>query len=799
MAVTGRATVSGTLLLTLVVGCAQYRTYPLLTLEGPGAAPLEPTGVAVLDDGRLVAIAEGDARAILVPVPGRVEERGSALTVFPLTDGREGCDDPSCAARAYRAGVRFAEEPIRWAPRERRVTTPYNVQDLAPFGPNRVIGVTEYTTIGRRTGYRKDYIARPRRQTERLFVLERQGEAWQEIVVPEIEQLRGVLSDWGRANCDGDMLVEGLAWDPDDENVYVGLRRCRGPVTRVLGWDLGSARGGKATDLQVVADGVDAAPAGPEEGVSGLCFSKGRLWALTAWDSYGFEVEPAFGGRLHEVADGRLHPVDLPGPFVDRPSALAVLDQRSDGLEAVVLFDNDAAALARPDLTVLQARTARPRDDRYVELLDVEAEPDPLPLGLNGFDFRWWVRDHRLSHLAAVLDAKTLLDGSRAFGAWTRALGGLWQIRVGGSAGLASRWLPEGARIGQNKQAVAFTDYSATGLRFTRYRARMSVIPRDRIRRDASSAGLLGDNRQAWRVTVPLPAPVPGAGLVLQGFEIDTSSRADRGICLAAMDLGVNWHSDAHDAVDLQATLIGGLCNDFDYRGPDYFHGLTTEVDGGVLVTLHYAVVEGAESTSWSLGLYDRDVPRSPDAEAEDMDDGASRSHLHCARVSPDGTVAQLPRQDKAPPPGWLSQGMLLDGAVAPGASSLRGFAIALDPAGFDPLNGPRPLTEEETLDRNNYIYRYLLRALPDAGGTFIEGGMTHGIHARGPMRDNARPSALALRVDLTSFPGVAGAVANDIAWPRRVDDPNLLPEDGYVRWSTTRPADAEPSCSPSW
>lgn len=794
-------------LLLALLGCAQYRTYPLLTLEGPGLAPLEPTGVAVLEDGGIVAIAEGDARAILVPVPDRVEDRGSALTVFPLSDGRDGCDDPSCTARAYRAGVRFAEQPILWLPRERRITTPYNVQDLAPFGPNRVLGVTEYTTIGRRTGYQKDYVARPRRQTERLFVLERQGDAWQEVLVPEIERLRGELSDWGRANCDGDMLVEGLAWDPDGEQVYVGLRRCHGPVTRVLGWSLAGAREGRATDLHVVADGV--APldggqgAGPEEGVSGLCFSKGRLWALTAWDSFGFDVEPAFGGRLHEVLDGRLRPVDLPGPFVDRPSALAVLGKRRDGLEAVVLFDNDADARSRPDLTVLQARTARPRDERYAELLDVEPEPDPLPLGLNGFDFRWWVRDHRLSHLAGVLDSKLLTDGTRAFGAWTRALGGLWQIRVGGSAGLASRWLPEGARVGHNKQAVAFTDYSEAGLRFTRYRARVSVIPRDRIRRDESSAGLLGDNRDAWRVTVPLPAPAPGAGLVLQGFEIDTSSRADRGICLAAMDLGVAWHSDARDAVDLQATLIGGLCNDFDYRGPDYFHGLTTEVEGGVLVTLHYAVVEGAESTSWSLGLYDRDVPRSPEPAPgggpRDMDDAASRAHLHCARVSPDGTVAQLPRQENAPPPDWLSQGMLLDGTLAAGPSSIRGFAIALDPAGFDPVNGPRPLTEDETMDRNNYIYRYLLRALPDAGGTFVEGGMTHGIHARGPMRDNARPSALALRVDLTSFPGLEGAVAHDIAWPRRAEDPNLLPEDGYVRWSTTRPADAEPACSPSW
>ncbi len=792
--------------LFLLFGCAQYRTYPMLTLEGPGLAALEPTGVAVLDDGSIVAIAEGDARALLVPASDPLGDGGSALTVFPLSDGREGCDDPSCRARAYRAGVRLREQPIRWLPRDRRVTTPYNVEDLAPFGPNRILGVTEYSTIGRRTGYRKDYVTRPRAQTERLFVLERQGEAWQEVEDPNVERLRGALSDWGRASCDGDMLVEGLAWDPTGERVFVGLRRCNGPVARVLSWDLGKMRRGLATDLQVYADGVAGDGAGPEEGVSGLCFSQGRLWALTAWDSYGFDVEPAFGGRLHEVEGGRLHPVDLPGPFVDRPSAVAVLDGRSAGLDAVVLFDNDADARSRPDLTVLQARTPRPQEDRFAELLDVEPEPEPLPAGLNGFDFRWWVRDHRLSHLAAVLDTKPTESGG-VLGAWTRALGGLWQIRVGGSAGIASRWLPGGARIGHNKQAVAFTDYGETDLRFTRYRARISVVPRDRVRRDESAAGLLGDNRAAWRVTVPLPAPVPGAGLVLQGFEIDTSSRADRGICLAAMDLGVAWHSEAHDAVDLQATLVGGLCNDFDYRGPDYFHGLTTAVDGGVLVTLHYAVVEGAESRAWSLGIYDRDVPRAPVATARgpegaatrDMDDAASRAHLHCSRVSPDGTVAALPRQASAPPPDWLAQGMLLDGDVSTGPASLRGFALALDPAGFDPVNGPRPLTEDEAMDRNNYIYRYLVRALPDGEGTFVEGGMTHGIHARGPMRDNARPSALALRVDMTSFPTVTGATAHDITWDRRRDDPNLLPEDGYVRWSTTRLADPEPACSPGW
>lgn len=784
----------------LLAGCAQYRTYPPLGMEPPARAPLEPTGIAVMEDGRIVTVAEGDARALLVPEPDRVDPTGSALTVFPLTDGRDTCTSPRCRIRSYRAGVALRAEPIRWLPRDRRVTEPYNVEDIAPFGPNRILGVTEYTTIGRRTGYRKDYVARPRRQTERLFVLERVESGWQEVAVPEVERLRGVLSDWGRASCDSDMLVEGLAWDPAAERVYIGLRRCDGPVQRVLGWNLGSARRGFATDLEVVADGIAGSAPGPEEGVSGLSFGDGKLWALTAWDSYGYDVEPAFGGRLHEVRDGRLHPVDLPGRFVDRPAALAVLPTASpgDGVDAVVLFDNDADARARPEMTLLQARTPRPSDERFAALIDNVVVPERLPLALNGFDFRWWVRDHRLGHLAAVLDAKES-DAGPVPGAWTRALGGLWQMRVGASIGLAARWLPGAIGLGHNKQAVAFTDFGPTNLMFTRYRARVTVVPRDRLGRDATVAGLVDPNRDGGRITVPLPAASPNAALVLQGVEIDTSSRADRGICLAAMELGVAWHSEARDAVDLQTTLVGGLCNDFDARGPDYFHGLTTEVDGGVLVTLHYAVVEGAPNNAWSVSLADRAPPRDPEVAgpAGALDDAQSRAHLHCVRVAPDATVASRPRQRAAPPESWLTRTANVVGDATPGATAIRGFAVALDPRGFDPASGRAG--DDLSPPRNNYIYRYLLRALPDASGTFIEGGLTHGIHLGGPMRDNARPSALALRVDLTTFPALNGAVAHDFVYPRPADDPNLLPEDGYVRWAVAQPAATEPACSPAW
>lgn len=202
--------------------------------------------------------------------------------------------------------------------------------------------------------------------------------------------------------------------------------------------------------------------------------------------------------------------------------------------------------------------------------------------------------------------------------------------------------------------------------------------------------------------------------------------------------------------------------------------------------------------------MYDRAVPRDPERAGEEVDDEMSKAHLHCFGVGADATITPGTRQRTAPPPTWLEQGTSIDGGpgssgFATGPTSIRGFALALDPIGFDPDAPPRPLADEEAFGRNNYIYRYLVRALPTADGTFIEGGMTHGMNVSGPMRDNARASALALRVDLTTFPGLDGAQARDIVWPARADDPNLLPEDGYVRWSVTRPADPEPACSPGW
>lgn len=798
-------------LVFLLLACNPYRTYPLLRMEPDGHdGPFEPSGLAVMDDGRMVIAAEGDATVLWRPSPDRPLQPGGGLDLLPLTDQREDCPPGAraCRERQYRAAVRLEPEPIEWLLEDRRLTVPYNVEDLTAFGPDTVLGVTEYTTVGRRTGFRRDYRARSRRQTERLFVLRREGGRWVEVSRPEVGRLRDTLSDWGRAHCGDDMLVEGLAWDPVGAVVYVGLRRCAGPVTRVLRYPMGAARAGLAAALEVHAEGI-AGGAGPEEGVSGLGWADGQLWATTAWDGYGEAHEAVFGGRLHRVDDGRLVPVDVPEPFADRPSAVAPVPAPGGGpgaLDALVLFDDDArsGARARPTATVVRARTPRPSGERWTSLLELSQEPAPRAMGLAGLDLRWYNRDHRLSQLAAVLAAAP--DGTP--GGWTRVMGGLFQIRVGAPLGAFAEAVPLfGKTLGHNRQAVALTDLrSNPRARFRSFRARLSVVPRDRERQNPSVARLVESARAAYSVVVPLPGGADrDAGLVLEGVEIDTTSRADRGICLAALDLGVEWADPTHEAVRLQATIVGGLCNDFDTRGAGLLHGRTTDADSGVEVVLHFGVVEGLGARTWSASIWDQDRPgpRRPDGRHRvDPDlvvrDDQAQAHLHCAAFGAEGIATHLPRSPDAPPGEWLRLGSRADGAPPRGPGALSGFLLALDPAGFDPATLDRPLTEAEALNRNNYIHRYLLRVLPHPDGLLVEGGLTHGIHRAGLMRDNQRASALRVDVRWTAFADARGE-AWDVSWPRRGQDPNLQPEDGFIRWSVGRPADPEPRCSPSW
>jgi hypothetical protein len=795
------------LLAACSIGCAQYRSYPLLSLEPEGRASLELSGVALLPDDRVVLVAEGEARSLWVPEPDRPVDPAALLDVLPLTDGREDCrarPTPGCEARNFRARVNLVPQPVHWIERSRGVGPPFDVEDLAAYGPERVLGVTKYSTVGRRTAFRREQTARSRRQTERLFVLQRRDGQWYEQDLPEITRLRDSLSDWGRANCNDDLLVEGLAWDPKADEVYVGIGRCGGPAVKVLSYPLGRARAGLAATLGVKADARLDAQLGPAEELTGLSSLDGELYAVSAWDSYGYDKEAAFGGRVWRVEGDRLVPTATRETFRDRPSALAVFGRTDDPdqLRALVLFDNDAEAGSpwRPNATFLTVPTRAPADGGWAGLVGVEELPDPLPLGLNGFDFRWFARDHRLSQLALGLARGP--DGRP--GAWTRALGGRWQVEVGGSLGMWARGLLPRSTIGRNRQAAALTDYAGVpGLRFTRYRVRLSVVPRDRERENPSVAELMEDVRPAYRVEVPLPhAITSGGGVVLQGFAIDTRARAEEGICLAGIELGASIVGA--DRLAVQSTLLGGICNDFDNRGPTLRHGRTTGPDGGVTVVLDLAIVEGAASGTSSVAAWDRALPAPPSSDADAdraaaalraITDAQARASLHCAQAT-EARVTGLRGQEEAPPDDWRIVQHAASGDLSVAAGSLRGFSLAWDPVGFDPGLSRPHLSEAEALARNNYVYRYLARAFPSPAGTFMEAGITHGIHKAGLGRDNARPSALYARLDLTTLP-VEGAAAWDVKVPDdEDDDPNLLPEDGFVRWATPFPLNSAPTCS---
>ena len=86
------------------------------------------------------------------------------------------------------------------------------------------------------------------------------------------------------------------------------------------------------------------------------------------------------------------------------PTEPAALSPR---LSALLLFDDDAAgrAASRPDATILQASIPAPADGRRVALLALgESHLGDAPVALNGLDFEWYERDHRLGQLSVVAD-----------------------------------------------------------------------------------------------------------------------------------------------------------------------------------------------------------------------------------------------------------------------------------------------------------------------------------------------------------------------------------------------------------
>ncbi len=861
----------------LVAGCATRRFYPLMTFH-PEERPnqrLDLGAVALLSSGLVVVMNEVDSSVLYEVAPHAglgellhsIDRRGDSYEdLFQLTDSSQECPgEPHelafnrCRNREYRAYVRLAPRAITWLPAaDGRVVVPEKVEDLSPFpcpahDPSceaRVLGVTEFSTIGRITSFREDAIPRSREQLERVFVLERREGAWREVRVPEIEVLRQRLSDWGRANCEVDFVVEGIAYDPHAQTVYLGVNRCQGTAQKVLSYSLRAARAGVTANLDVVAEGIrdrrGVPIAGVSEGLSSLDFAHGQLWATSSWDDYGYATERKYGGRLLVMQDNALRTVPLPGPLRDRSDGLVVLpnaampehvrdaaepDAIFPYLTALVLFDNDYGQRRRPNGTVVAATTPAPPATRQAALMQLTASPlGSLPIGLNSFDFRWFLRDHRLGTLGVIAG-----DQVRGSGAWTTALGGLWQVRLG-LAGRGLRWLT-GKGVGHNRQAAGVTSYqNVPELQFTGYRAVISVVPGERTAEEVSVARVLDETRRQYEVSGRLPrAAAPGAGLVLQGFTIDTSPRASGGICLAAMDIDVAWTDpQVRDRVTLRAALLGGLCNDFNSRDPDEFHGLTTNADAGVKVNLYFAVVEGAEARRGTVLAAQRDLPGArveggatsipragrdmppppayvgPDAPFE-IGNLPSKDNLACvlidaandhAEALPFGPHRNAPAPDQV---AWLydTRGALPTGPDPHRGGSLSGFAFALDLRGFDPALYPdayRDVTEVYARNQNVYIYRYLLRAwLHDDAKVLLEGGMSHGLHVGGFGLDNAMPTAMLVRADLTWWDGLSAPPLarewSENAVPRL--DPNLQPEDGYLRWSHTTPRQGAPSCSP--
>ena len=811
----------------LVLGsCAERRNYPLMSFQDPteGLTGLELGSVALLESGLMVAISEKDSGSIYEVAPHR--ETGSTLRpggsdfvdLVRWTDPSQDCgaDDSKTARRCrddnYRARVDMEPQPIQWLSGADGATTPPAfIEDLAPFPcdtygpcPDRVLGVTEFSTIGRLSGYRADKVAKGRDETERLFVLERGDGQWNEVEAPHIKHLQQQLSIWGRANCDKDFIVEGLAFDPATRTVFFGINRCLGPAQTVLAYPLMLVeRGNGAAALSVVSSGIEDDHGNPvdgkSEGISSLDWAHGRLWATSSWDDYGHKSEPIYGGRLLVREDDHMLALPIGDVLHDRADALAILPaeipedladkpahQLLPWVKALVLFDNDFAAerSSKPNGTVIRASTPAPPNGDRTALLEFGPSPfGDQALGLNGLDFEWYWRDHRLGLISVVADR-----GTAGPGAWTAQLGGLWQVRLG-AIGSATSSMPLFKKsVGHNRQSADVTDYApANELEFTGYRAVVSVVPRAPNGDDVSVASLLDETRDYFETTARLPeAASDEAGLVLQGFTIDSSPRAGGGICVSALDFSLDWIEspleEHREAVKIRTAMLGGVCNDFNAQNAEEHHGLTTDASSGVRVTLYFAVVEGAPAQGGSVTVAQDHRP--------EMDNHESKANLACFDVDADAgpTTSDewwIRPDGELPGPNGTNRG-----------GSLRGFAWAFDLEGFEDDADPSKhadVTELMALNQNVYLYRYQLRTWTGPEPKIhVEGGLSHSLHV------GALPTAMLLRTDLTWWDDLSESPERWTAagYGKRALDPNVLPEDGYLRWARMRPLE-EVQCLP--
>ncbi|MFT4627179.1 MAG: hypothetical protein ACI8PZ_005860 [Myxococcota bacterium] len=841
-------------LVALVLSGCTRRAYPAVSFVPRGtpgrSVDLELGAAARLSWKLLVAVNERDPSVLYeIRLDPSVDWQSVAsadpIDLFSWEDPSAACpqEGPSavrCRYRGYRANVPLEPRPVTWLPgADGKVVLPHHIEDLAALpcqAGTCVLGVTEFTTIGRLTKFREDQVARGREETERLFALERGDDGWTEVRLPAIERMRQKLSDWGRASCEDDMVVEGLAVDPIGKDVYVGIRRCDGWSQKVLRFDLEAEREGRTVGFEVVADGIrdrfGQSVAGPTEGLSSLDWAHGTLWATTSWDDWGSSHEPVFGSRLLVLDGDSLTPVPLPETIRDRADALVVLPSSRakptanprelfPEVHALLFFDNDRRSSMR-NATLVHALTPRPPDGTPIALRTLG--PSALgtdPVGLNGFDFRWFLRDHRLGTLTAVADR----TGGET-GGWTAALGGLWQVRLGKLARSTRPVL--GKAVGHNRQAIALTDYAPVEeLGFTGYRAVLSVVPRERTGGERSIASVMQSHAASYEVEVDLPELPAGTGLVLQGVTFDTAPRASGGICLSAVDVGVRWADPTTPGpAVLRAMLLGGLCNDFNAQTAEEHHGLTTEPKAGVRVVLYFATVEGADAKTGSLTTAQRDRPGDrqgmgsvhrvggdgplPEVAPYDhrkapdrVGNYGAKDNLACLRVDGDRAEALVPPTHRHFEPAqseWrvASTGTLPEGRGTGRGGSLSGFAFGLDLRSFDP-DAPDAtwddVSELTARSQNVYLYRYLLRAWAEQG-LFVEGGMSHGVHRAGPGKDNALPTAMLLRTDFTWWDGLsAEPIDRDLTEPVGRFDPNLQPEDGFLRWAPTRARDEELSC----
>ncbi len=849
------------LLLLITAGCGVRRSYPLIRVDSEPDATrgMQIRAAAALPDDEVVIASRYDTETLWRM--GQPDTHGarrlSPSDLMAFDDPSAACDElepakaKRCRERNYRALVRMTPQPIRWLP----PLPPGTIEDLTPF-PCRarepdveaseapapctpaVLGVSTFDTIHITTPFHDEEVDIERAQHERLFLLEQEQGVWRERSSPLISRIQDELSDWGRAHCPDRFTVSGIAHRPDPGVLYIGVSACDGPAAKVLSYDLAAARRGEVVHFEPFLDDiVDArglSDRGPDERLSSLDYRHDRLWGTSAWQSFGHEHETAFGGRLLIRRDDAFTAIDVPSGLADRPYALVVLDtpgrassmdESTDGaalpdVEAVshlLFFDNgrSSGSEERPQLTVLRTRVPAPPEGSFLDLLEVNANPS-MPLLLNGFDFEWYLRDHRLGAWTFLLGAHEERPGG-----WTTALGGLWQVRLGLIGRKTRAFL--GKALGHNRQAVEVTDIRGTGLDVSSVELTLTVQPQPVQSSTPSVAELLRTPDPRFDLLVPRPEGMAGTP-VLQGLTIDTASHASGGICLSAMDLGVYDAGPEHpDHLRVRARLNGGLCNDFNNRDKDEHHGIITDPSQGIRVRLSVALVDGRAPRAVSVRASQRDligrrdgpthviteeqvvrVPRAPYRDvpgAIETNNKVHKTNFACIAVDASGAPRLLPRAI-GPDPDDTEWMVRTEGTPPPHdrvSLGVQGFAFAFDLRGFDPGLWPAAygdVSELSARSQNNYLYRYLLRTWPmPQGGLFLEGGVSHGVHLKGLGRDNASPTALMVRSDAVWWdaPGIPW-VAPDPA--QRRTDPNLLPEDGYLRWAVTEPMDEEgPRC----